>query len=74
MPVALGGVDQPVSAGLFKCSCVRTLGFDRHDDVSRTHSGAKRISWEQSQNLWRGPVVGFMSNDLPTNRRNGDMA
>lgn len=35
--------------------------FDRHDDVSRLHSGAKRISWEQSQRLWRGPRVGFMA-------------
>jgi glycosyltransferase involved in cell wall biosynthesis len=35
--------------------------FDRHDDVSRLHSGARRITWEQSQRLWRGPHVGFMA-------------
>jgi glycosyltransferase involved in cell wall biosynthesis len=35
--------------------------FDRHDDVSRLHSGAKRITWEQSQRLWRGPRVAFIA-------------
>jgi glycosyltransferase involved in cell wall biosynthesis len=35
--------------------------FDRHDDVSRLHSGARRITWEQSQRLWRGPRVGFLA-------------
>lgn len=35
--------------------------FDRHDDVSRLHSGAKRITWEQSQRLWRGPKVAFLA-------------
>ena len=35
--------------------------FDRHDDVSRLHSGAKRITWEQSQRLWQGPKVAFLA-------------
>lgn len=35
--------------------------FDRHDDVSRMYSGAKRITWEQSQRLWRGPKVAFLA-------------
>lgn len=32
-----------------------------HNAVSRNHSGAREISFEQSQKLWRSPRVGFLA-------------
>jgi glycosyltransferase involved in cell wall biosynthesis len=35
--------------------------FDRHDDVSREHALARRLTFDQSRQLWHGPRVGILA-------------